>query len=218
MTKVLYLGSDPACYTGDGLLTHYPLIRIVPRSINNEIRTAFDQFSEYTHILYTSKHAVQIAQGWMGFFQKRYEHQTVLAIGPSTLKALSVPALLPAEATQEGMIALLKTLDLREPFIFYPRSSLARPHLADYLNSHSVHHFPCDLYDTIPNISGPLPQIDQFDEIVFTSPSTVEAFQKIFGGIPFELKITSIGPITRQALDCVKRRGQVSSDAKQIST
>jgi uroporphyrinogen-III synthase len=40
-----------------------------------------------------------------------------------------------------------------------------------------------------------------FDEIVFTSPSTVAAFKEIFGALPRGKKLVAIGPITEEALD-----------------
>jgi uroporphyrinogen-III synthase len=58
----------------------------------------------------------------------------------------------------------------------------------------------CDLYDTVSQEICPKPDLDQVDEIVFTSPSTVKAFVEIFGGLPRGKKCLAIGPITQQAL------------------
>jgi uroporphyrinogen-III synthase len=57
-----------------------------------------------------------------------------------------------------------------------------------------------DLYDPIFQAPLPIPNLDEFDEIVFTSPSTVRAFLAIYGEIPKDKIIAPIGPITKMSL------------------
>jgi uroporphyrinogen-III synthase len=52
----LYLGTDPENYQAEDLL-HYPIIKTLPLKIPAHI---WEDFAEYTHILLTSKNAVQI--------------------------------------------------------------------------------------------------------------------------------------------------------------
>lgn len=104
-------------------------------------------------------------------------------------------------ATQEGVIELLQCLDLSSAYLFWPRSALARPVIADYLTRRGVSFHALDLYDTRPQAPLPLPNLDDFDEIVFTSPSTVKAFLTIFGSLLGGAKtLTPTGPITKEAL------------------
>jgi uroporphyrinogen-III synthase len=212
MKNILYLGTDPHSYKAEGNLVHCPVIQIVPRELNEEIQTAFQQFGLFTHIIYTSKHSVQLTQQFMKEFNLEYVDKTLLAIGLSTACAVVGIATLAEEPTQEGMIRLLDTLNLQDAYVFFPKSSLAREDLQNYLVSRNIRHLICNLYDTLPNGLEALPQIDLFDEIVFTSPSTVHAFIKIFGAIPFDKQITAIGPITQKAIDCIKRIAAVSSE------
>jgi uroporphyrinogen-III synthase len=57
-----------------------------------------------------------------------------------------------------------------------------------------------DLYETVAQRVEPVPDLRLFDEIVFTSPSTVDAFFEIFGHIPSGKKIVAIGPVTADRL------------------
>ena len=131
-------------------------------------------------------------------------NKTVIAIGEVTAAHLSANGLPPqytsALETQEGVLQLLKTLNLDNAYIFLPRSSLSRPVLANYFQECQIRYQACDLYDTISQVIQPKPNLDHVDEIVFTSPSTVKAFIEIFGVLPRGKKCLAIGPITEQAL------------------
>ncbi len=70
----------------------------------------------------------------------------------------------------------------------------------DYLQRRNVHYKVWDLYDPVPQIPFPLPSLDQFAEIIFTSPSTVKAFFAFFGTPPTHLKMICQGPVTQAVL------------------
>lgn len=190
-SKTLYLGLDP----GDQPCVHYPVIRIEPRP--EKLLEAIGELSTYSHLLFTSQQAVAI------FFEyASIGEQKVIAIGPKTaekLKERGVVAVCPAEHTQEGLIALLETMQFEEkPSFFYPRSSIARPLLAEYLARWRT--CVIDLYETHFQCLEPVPDLADFERIVFTSPSTVQGFLKIYGELPKDKELVAIGPITESAL------------------
>lgn len=206
MRKVLYLGIDPSNYKGqEGEIIHYPVIKIVPRR-NADIKASYSKLSIYTHLLFSSKNTVQI------FFQKVEELgiskdflQTIkiLAIGTVTANYVNKYAhcdFIAREETQEGMIALLQSLPLENAYLFFPRSSLSRNVVIDFFQENSIQFQDCFLYDTVTQKNYPLPNLEEIDEIVFTSPSTLKAFVEIFSAIPLGKKLTTIGPITQKAL------------------
>ncbi|MCX6991252.1 MAG: uroporphyrinogen-III synthase [Chlamydiae bacterium] len=211
MKTILYLGTDPTYFPEEGNVIHYPIIRIVPRSLKDpELKSALDDLSEYTHLIFTSKNAVRI------FFEHAkklfsdlsfLEGKEFAAVGKVTAEHLSLegfaPSIIATEETQEGLIKELSSLDLEDAYVFFPRSSLSRPVLLDFLQQRGVRHQACDLYDTLAHPIEPRPDLNMIDEIVFTSPSTVEAFYALFGFIPKEKKLVVSGPITEEAL---KRR------------
>lgn len=208
MKKTLYLGTDPSYFFLEGHIIHYPIIKIIPRTLADpELKASFDDLQEYTHIIFTSKNAVKvffdIARSIykdLSFLQER----SIFAIGKVTCDALKkegfVPVVVSSDETQEGMIKELELEDLEEAYVFFPRSSLSRPVLLDYLYKNGIRHQACNLYDTVAHLPGPPPNLKQIDEIVFTSPSTVEAFYSLFGFIPTDKSLKVIGPITEEAL------------------
>lgn len=186
-SKILYFGTDPSRYGRD--VVHCPLIKIVPLSV--PILAAWETF---THVILTSPNAVRVlARHGLSLLSKH-----VLAIGTGTAHGLQQVTIASLE-TQEGMIALLEQLPLQNSTLLYPRSSRARPLLSNYLKKSGLNCQICDLYDTHYLTPEPLPILADFEEIVFTSPSTVEAFFALYRALPPGIKITCLGPITKQA-------------------
>ena len=187
----LYLGLDPSGWKAKRPLLHYPVIRIEPL---NYVKPP--DWPEVTHLLFTSKSAVA---HWEDF-----EGKTILAIGEATgalLKRRGLSYLLAPFATQEGMIELLKTLDLQGAYLVWPRSTKARDVLSLYLQSLNVRLQIEDLYETHYQKLEPVPSLDLVEEIIFTSPSTVEGFLQSFGSLPKDKKLTAIGPITAREIE-----------------
>ncbi len=198
MQKVLYLGTDPENYQHIEGLVHYPIIKTVPLEVPSHL---LDDFPDYTHILFTSKNAVAI---FFQAFKGSLEKKQIVAIGKSTAAKLEQEGhtlhLVASQESQEGVIDLLRTQDLSDAYIFYPRSSLARKNLENFMIQRGIRHQICDLYTTVFQKPEPLPDLAQFDEIIFTSPSTVKAFLTAFGFIPQDKKLICIGPITEKEL------------------
>lgn len=209
MKTTLYLGTDPTEFESQGRiaghLIHYPVIKVVPRSLDEpELKQAFDDIDEYTHLIFTSKNAVKIFFGHIAALKKSVSPKRVIAIGAVTaayLSAYGLPASdISSEETQEGVVKLLCAMDLDDAYLFMPRSSLSRPILANFFKQQQLRYQACDLYDTVSQALSPRPDLDQVDEIIFTSPSTVKAFMEIFGKLPEGKKCLAIGPVTEQAL------------------
>lgn len=182
--RVLYLGLNPKPGT-----FHYPVIRT---EYCGNLGPALLLWPQFTHIIFTSQTAVHY---WPGPWDKQ-----MIAIGYATAAALEKKGLDPLiapEATQEGVITLIEEL---KGYFFLPRSRLARSVLTDFMTEKKIPFFVLDLYDTVFQKLEPVPKLDDFDEIVFTSPSTVDGFLRIYGKLPTDKKLTAIGPITEQAL------------------
>ncbi len=212
MKTILYLGTDPTMFENQGHakghLIHYPVIKIIPRPLEHpEVKQAYAELHAFTHLIFTSKNAVNV------FFQhcadlkqslEALKAKTVIAIGTVTALHLSMrgfaPQLVAKNETQEGVIELLTPMSLKNAYFFMPRSSLSRPLLAKFFQEGSICFQACDLYDTVTQTLEPKPDLDRVDEIIFTSPSTVNAFIAIFGSLPNNKKLIAIGLVTEQAL------------------
>jgi uroporphyrinogen-III synthase len=216
MKKILYLGLDPSHFKAEGELVHYPVIAIEPLSpFSSEIKSAFAHIAAATHFVFTSRNAVQIFFSHFEALKKKKEDlegKVFIAIGASTAHSLKEKGVtvhwIAKQSTQEGVIELLKEQDLRNAFLFFPRSSLARSILLDFCKENQIRYIACDLYDTVFQCLKPIPDLKDFDEIVFTSPSTVESFLRIYKKIPIDKALSSIGSITKAALDKNLTRGK----------
>lgn len=198
VSNILYLGIDvPSSALSLGQVVHYPVIR-TQRIDSPELRAALALWNCFTHVIFTSKNGVR---HWYEVGPAR--GKIAIAIGKATaaeLQQRGVEPLIASDPTQEGVIALLETLSLEKAFLLYPRSKLARPILAEYLKTRNARFFILDLYETVFQKLEPVPDLESFDEIVFTSPSTVEGFLRIFGSFPRDTRLTAIGPITEKSI------------------
>jgi uroporphyrinogen-III synthase len=159
---------------------------------------------KFTHVIFTSQTTVRY---WPGPWDK-----PTIAIGSATAAALQAKGLKPLvalEATQEGIIELIRGM---EGYFFLPRSRLSRSVITDYFDSNGIPHHALDLYDTLFQKLEPVPNLDDFDEIVFTSPSTVEGFLRIFGKLPLNKKLTPIGPVTAEAIRRTDRQALLNTE------
>jgi len=207
MKKVLYLGTDRNFSRANAEVVFYPVIKLVPRNIQEqEIEALLKRINDFTHCFLTSKNAVTILFAMFeeqGINLAAVLQDKCVSIGPATSEALKqkeITALWePEVSSQEGLIAEMRKRDLRAMSIFYPRSSAARTVFSNYLDLEGIAYEAFDLYDTVYQIPGPLPDLTEIEEIVFTSPSTVKGFFLIRSEIPEGKKCTFQGSITEEA-------------------
>lgn len=185
--RTLYLGLDPKRFPRPAL--HYPVIRTVP-IYGDSYQRALELWPCYTHVIFTSRTAVRL---WP------YRGKPIIAIGEATAEGLE-GVVCAKRPTQEGVIELLQQLSLKNAHLFLPKSKRARPLLVDFLQKEGICHTALDLYDIEFFRKEPIPDLTSIDEIVFTSPSTVEGFLRIYKKLPRGKKLTAIGPVTQAAL------------------
>ncbi|MFZ0565839.1 MAG: uroporphyrinogen-III synthase [Chlamydiales bacterium] len=205
--KVLYLGLDPSRWITQGEITHIPLIHTAPYPFSHrEIQMAFAQIPSYTHFLFTSRTTPPIFVDYAaraGFGLDLLEKKTSICLGKATEEALSKTGLfshyIAETPSAEGVVALLERLSLEEAYLFFPHSALARRVIPHYLQEKAVKHKALPLYTTRPS-RVLLPDLASFDEIIFTSPSTVLAFRSLCTHLPPFEKCRWIGLLTQQTL------------------
>ncbi len=189
--RALYFGLDPSRYEFKGELVHLPLVRTVPFPFQ-KVKLYFN--TPHSHVLFTSRSAVSYFFAYSTERDKKY-----ICVGKATanrLEDFGVQADFIAENPQgEGVVELLKTIEYEH--ILYPHSAQSRPLLPDYLKEGGTSFA---LYDTFP-IKVRLPDLSRFDRLIFTSPSSVDAFFSQTSEIPPQEKCEAIGPITRNALN-----------------
>jgi hydroxymethylbilane synthase len=203
--KKLYLGIRLPTHMKNAF--HYPILKIIPRQPDE----AFQDLASYTHLIFTSQTSVEIFFQCLpsyGFHPYDMQKKSIIVIGKKTAEALQKEGIifdyLAEEETSEGIVTILTQIPLKEAYIFWPHSALSRSVITEYFRSQHLKWRECILYTSVPHLPGPLPDLEEFEEIIFTSPSTVEAFLKFFGPIPSNKMITAIGTITLKRLQFKK--------------
>lgn len=188
---ILYLGLDapPNCF-------HYPVIKIMPKELSQQ---DLANLTSSTHVIFTSKTAVQILKKQA----QNLKDKTILAVGKKTaglLQDFGFNPLVASNECAEGIIDLLKEIPLTNPQFFWPHSNLSRDLISSFIKEKGYRFFEAIIYNTVPQTPLPIPNLNQFEEIIFTSPSTIDGFLAIFGTLPPNKKLTAIGPITEKKL------------------
>lgn len=175
------------------------------------ITQAFENFKTYTHLIFTSRNAVSIFFDLAASFNLPLEEiksKIVAVVGQRTAEKLMgyqlIANYIAEEETAEGIVKVLKNLDLQYSHVFLPQSSLARPVISDWLKEQNIKCTSCYIYDTEFNLPKDLPDLADFEKIVFTSPSVVNAFLKAYGSLPLDKMLIPIGSVTDQHLKCFR--------------
>lgn len=199
--KILYLGLDPSRFIRDANIIHLPVI------YTERIHESPLHIESYSHVIFTSKTAVDF------FRPSALINKTVIAIGPATEKRLHEKGIKPItapRATQEGVIELLSSLDLQDGRILWPKSSLSRDVLEKFFIENNIFYTAVDLYHTKTLFQKTI-DLEHIDEIIFTSPSTVDGFVNNYGNIPICKTLTCIGPITKAYLSKTMYQTELSN-------
>lgn len=198
--KTLYLGIEVPEQYRDRVI-HYPIIKIIP-NISQEVLSTLQDLSAFTHIIFTSKSTVKL-------FAEQTKGKAItastLAVGKATAECMKRHNIhvnhISIDETSEGVVETLKQLATSSSYIFWPHSKLSRNIISDYLKKENIRYCECILYDTVSHKPYELPNLQDIKEIVFTSPSTVDAWMELFGPIPKDKTLTPIGPITKAYLN-----------------
>lgn len=208
MKQTLYLGLELPPHLQDHNVTHCPFIRIIPKPATDpDIVLAFKSIPNYTHIIFTSRSAVSIFFDLLNTYSispKQLAAKSIVAVGQRTAQKLNEYNVhvnhIATEETAEGITQTLASLPMEDAHVFLPQSAISRTVINDWLKQHAINYTATPIYTTVSNLPSPLPDLSVFNEIIFTSPSTVEAFIKGYGTLPEGIKLTCIGPVTERKL------------------
>ncbi|MDR3624193.1 MAG: uroporphyrinogen-III synthase [Chlamydiales bacterium] len=209
MKRVLYLGLDPARYGKP--VYHLPLIQVVEKNLNDTCyKQMWEHFSQFSLVIFTSQNVVKILCNALADRQllELLHEKKLICIGMATQNALfeyGFNGIVAKKETAEGVIELLQEC-LSNDNVLYLHSSCARVVIREFLKERGIQHFSQPIYDTELLFPKELPSLDEFEEIVFTSPSTVDAFLKIFKVFPKNISLLAIGPITKLYLEAVSAK------------
>ena len=199
MRRILHLGLTQGNYFPKDLVTHSPILELKPNYISAEI---IDSLKEYDFVIVTSKATVN-------FFLKQHvinfkRSVQYISIGSETTKALQRQGLLTAytstNPSQEGLVDLLKTVDLNGKKFLLPRSNLARTYIDQFFKENQVCYRVIEVYETQLKKDFQKKSLEDFDALFFSSSSCVDFFFKFYCIIPNSLTIIAMGKPTLETL------------------
>lgn len=206
--RVLVPGTSAAPYRHLGELVHTPLITITDPEDGQELDAAVDRIDSYTLIVLTSRYAVTallerlLARGADG---RRLAHARLAAIGRATAAALrdrglAADTVAHAEHTDGLLAALRDAGPLAGERVLLPRSFLADDTLPAALRAAGAAVTAVTAYRNVPVENPVRADLACLDAVLFTSPSTVQAFRRVYGHrLPRSLALWCRGPRTRHA-------------------
>ncbi|MCM8784938.1 MAG: uroporphyrinogen-III C-methyltransferase [Candidatus Omnitrophica bacterium] len=206
--KILFTGISSERFFKKGIIFHIPMIEIRPLDDYTEMDNWIKKISIFDWIVFTSRFGVYYFFDRLfrlGYDSRILSGIKIAAIGSSTANKLKeygiIADLVPINECSDGLIQEIKSKNIKGKKIFLPRSDIADKGLTERLRDLEAEVYPCVAYKNV--MPDDLPDIDLnfFDEIIFTSPSTVRNFIKRYGKIPKKVKIRSIGWVTQKEIE-----------------
>lgn len=196
--NTLFTGLTPP----DNDCIHTPLIEIVPVDDDTALRSALSRLADYDYLLFTSRYAVAVVAQYTAVIPQSIK---IVSIGSTTTTALQVAGfndIIQVERDNSyGIIEWFRN-QLRGR-VLMPRSNIALNIIPDGLR---LLGFEVDIVTAYKNRMPPHPRkvdLREIDRIVFTSPSTIDNFIRLYGALPKGKDIVTRGPITEQHLQTI---------------
>ena len=140
-------------------------------------------------MIFTSKNTVRVFFSYLKYYGLNalaLNDKIFISVGRMTSEIINKQGfkvhITAREETSEGIIKELQLLSLKDAYIFWPHSAISRPVLSDFFKGRQIKFQQCLLYDTHFKKPDAWPNLDEVAEIVFTSPSTVDAFIHFLAG------------------------------------
>ena len=196
----------PTLYTGltspDANYIHTPLIEIVPVDDDTQLLRAIADIDSYDYVLFTSRYAAK----YVGALSVM--HTRIVSIGRTTTKALHQICVEEVEEVEEDNSYGVISWFSRQPRgrVLIPRSNLALTIIPQGLRQLG---FEVDCVTAYINRMPEHPKkvnLDEIDRIVFTSPSTIDNFIRVYGALPEKKELVTRGPITEQHLQTILKQ------------
>lgn len=212
--KILFTGLSTERFFIKGIYFHLPLIEIRPMDDYREFDNYLKNISDYDWIIFASRYGAEYffkRLGDVGLDSRVLNGIKIAAVGNSTKNHLlnfGIKAdLVPNNESSKGLIEELKKRGLRNKRIFLPRSDISDKGLEKEFKKLGAEVTTSFAYKNV--LPDNLPDLDlkDFDEIVFSSPSTVRNFKKRYKKVPKKVKIRYIGDVTLREIKRCRLRG-----------
>lgn len=213
---------QPTLHTGatcsDPRYIHTPLISLEPLHDEQGLLSAIRQIDSYDTLLFTSRYAVKY---WFRAFRHSglppavLRHLKIVSIGATTTAALRREGVETVEQTQGddslGVVAWFARQPQRN--ILLPRSDLALDIIPEGLRAQGHRVTTVTAYRNRCPDRPRRVNLANIRRVVFTSPSTIDNFIKVYGSLPRKLDYVCRGAVTQAHLRaCLDRQDIENKD------
>ena len=192
--KTLYTGA--ICPNPQYL--HTPLIEIVAVDDDAELKAAISRLQTFDYLLFTSRFAVK----YWALSGGGFDVANIVSIGSTTSAALSKLGVKniyqPEKDDSYGVIDWFSSREKGKVLI--PRSNIALPIIPDGLRALGFDVKTITAYKNQMPANPTKVNLAEIDKIIFTSPSTVDNFVRLYGVIPKGKILETRGVVTEKRL------------------
>ena len=189
--KYLVTGTQKEHYEQIGTVIHQPLIKIEAITPNAELEVEINQIEKYDWLFFTSRYTVNFffeALQKLGKDARHLAGLKIASVGRVTSAELRLHGIIPEiQATEESSVGLLKdfqTNNILVGKVFIPRSDIGLPVLPEGLKQIGWEVKTVAVYhNTFPENLETL-DLTNIPNIVFSSPSCVTNFLRLYGKFP----------------------------------
>lgn len=187
-------------------VAHTPLITISPAPLTPAISDCLRRL-DYDWIVFTSRHGVRCFLDLLreaGTDVRRLAGIRIASVGAVTTAALAAGHLRPdvesATASAEGLLDWFSRRNMAGQRVLLPRSDRKLAQLSDGLAALGCRVTDLTVYCNRTNREAPRVTPADYSEIIFSSPSGVEAFKEIYGDLPEGPLLVAKGKTTANKL------------------
>lgn len=208
--RILFTGLSQERFFLQGSYLHLPLIKIEPMENYGEFDEHLKKIAGFDWIIFTSRYGVKYffqRLKLIGYDARKLAKVKIAAIGESTAKGLKKHGLLadliPINESTQGLIEEFKKKNIRGKKIFLPRSDISDKGIEAALKKLGHEITASFAYRNLMPKELPQLHLEEFNELMFTSPSTVRNFKKRYQKLPKSIKTSCIGAVTlKEAKRC----------------
>ncbi len=189
--RVLVTGTSAEHFAGFGKVVHQPLISIEKIWSDKYAKEIIDDLSTYDWLFFTSRYSVVFFFEWLEELGRDSRYLSALkiaAVGQVTANALAEHGIradmIPDEESSEGLLRVIAERKIAPAKVLLPRSESGLPVLPDGLQQAGWDVTVLPLYQNKMPEGLQALDLQQFNKIVFSSPSCVSNFLQLYGHFP----------------------------------
>ena len=192
-----------------GEIIFTPLIEIVPVKDKSQLKEVASKIYDFDYLLFTSRFAVKYFVEYLSLpFNKKLQ---VVSIGTTTSQTLVKYGITDFQQCENdnsyGVIDWFSSKNRGK--ILFPRSEIALPIIPEGLTSLGFETVTVTAYSNVMPSEVKKVDLNEISRIVFSSPSTIDNFERLYGSLPADIEYVARGPVTERNLQNILSKYQL---------